>query len=1109
MSWRSLVPARPRLGIRATVILPLVCASLTIAVLGMRWIEEIERDQRRAHLRMQAWTIGRSLASVASDPDHRERLTRLLQSFTAEAGVERVIVARGAPPRVVFSNGLNQVGSLSKLSGADAEIAALVQQVLERGAAVFQPASATQEKVSLGVPVAVGRGEPPGVVYVRIDAGLLRAAQMLRTRQLCLGLLAAVVLLALGTYVILRQTVLKPIEAISRFADRVGQGDRTARVSVSRHDELGNLARQIDSLVHELTHREIRERNARAESQLAREQSEATLAELASLKYALDQHAIISVVDRNGVFTHANNKFCETSKFRREDLAGKSHRFLDAGKPADSPWDVIWKEVSSGKVWRGEVCCKAADDSIFWVDNTIVPFRNTEGEITQHVVMGTDITTRKRAEEEILNERSLLAAFVEHAPAAIAMFDAEMRYLAVSRRYLTDYNLDAAAVIGKSHDEVFPNAPARWKEDYERGLTGATVTVEEDIWRPAGWDHDQHLHREIRPWRNAAGEIGGLMLFTEDLTTIKLTEAELRERKEQFELAVQGSNDGIWDWNVMTGEVFYSKRFKHLLGYDDAQFPHVFESLQSHLHADDAQATMDALQEHLNSGAEFDVVTQMRTASDEYRWFRLRGQAVRQADGRARRMAGSMSDVTSLKQTEEKLIRSAKMDQLTGLPNRTLFLDRLQQQVLRGRRSGNHNYAVMFLDFDRFKIVNDSLGHDAGDELLMQIAGRLREHIRSADSVACTSTGHTTARLGGDEFVILLTDLRDADDARVVSERLLVKLAVPYQIGKHEVYSTASIGIVVGSPNYARAEELVRDADTAMYEAKRNGKSRYVLFDNSMHDRVRRRMKLESELHRAIAENQLFLAYQPIYDLQTGDLRSVEALVRWKHPEEGLIAPGEFVPIAEESSLILALGDWVMSEACRRFAEWSKMLGEHAPPMISINISRKQFSLVNLPQMIQTTLETYGIDPSRIELEVTEDFFASDVKSAVRSMKAIKALGVRLAIDDFGTGCSSFASLHQFPADVLKIDRSLIAEVPNSEDAIAMIQGLTTIAKNLEVKIVAEGVETQQQAQKLTELGCDFAQGFYFARPMTGDQLVTMRIRQANITIAEEPELIV
>ncbi len=612
---------------------------------------------------------------------------------------------------------------------------------------------------------------------------------------------------------------------------------------------------------------------------------------------------------------------------------------------------------------------------------------------------------------------------------------------------------------------------------------------DEDIWRPAGSEEDRYLRWEIRPWRMADGEIGGVLVFTEDITEMKKTEAALRESKEQFELAVRGSNDGIWDWNVQTGAVFYSHRYKELLGFKDDAFPDRIESFQTHLHPEDSSATLQALQDHLQTGVPFDVTFRLRTAAGQWRWFRSRGEAVRSADGRARRMAGSISDISSLKSVEEELIRAARLDKLTGLPNRGLFLDRLQQSIRRSRQAHDHTYAVMFLDFDRFKIINDSLGHEVGDALLIDIANQLRDTICNVDSVNANVPGHVSARLGGDEFVVLLDELTSGDDAIAVAQQLLQVFLRPRQIGKHEVYSTASIGIVVGDQSYTRAEDVVRDADTAMYEAKRRGKACYVVFDASMRESVQRRLKLEGDLRRAVGTSQLRLTYQPIVSLHNGVLYGVEALMRWDHPTEGMIDPAEFIPIAEESDLILSLGEWALAQSCRQMAQWRKTLGSQAPRKVCVNLSRKQFVLPDLAQRIHAVLTTSGVAPSQVQLEVTEDAFVSDIEAAVRTMQAIKRLGIELAIDEFGIGTSSFASLHQFPVDVLKIHRSMLTGIEDSKDVASMIHGLAVMVKNLGIDMVAEGVESPGQVIALQELGCEYAQGFLFAPPLSADEL--------------------
>ena len=455
----------------------------------------------------------------------------------------------------------------------------------------------------------------------------------------------------------------------------------------------------------------------------------------------------------------------------------------------------------------------------------------------------------------------------------------------------------------------------------------------------------------------------------------------------------------------------------------------------------------------------------------------------------------TIRDLTARKQAEEELARAAMYDKLTGLPNRTLLLDRVQQALVRARRNQSL-FAPMFLDFDRFKLINDGLGHDVGDALLCEIAKRLTSELRCGDGLSRPDSGTSAARMGGDEFVVMLEPIRHADDVLAVADRLLAALARPYRLGPHEVFSTASIGIVVACSDYERAEDLIRDADTAMYEAKRAGKARYAVFDEEMRKRVQRRHLLENELRRAIEGEQFTLAYQPIVSLETGRLKSVEALLRWGHPAQGFISPAEFIPIAEESELILHIGRWVLKEATRQMAEWVERLGPAAPPTISINLSRKQFAQSDLAEQVHAAAEDAGLPPSRIQLEITEDTFASDVPTAIATMNAIKGLGFLLAIDDFGTGCSSFASLHEFPADVLKIDRSLLIDIETSKQTAALVHALAILTNNLGLAIVAEGVERASEVIILRELGCHFGQGYYFARPLSPDAFSEFALRQ-------------
>lgn len=444
--------------------------------------------------------------------------------------------------------------------------------------------------------------------------------------------------------------------------------------------------------------------------------------------------------------------------------------------------------------------------------------------------------------------------------------------------------------------------------------------------------------------------------------------------------------------------------------------------------------------------------------------------------------------------TEEELRAAAWSDKLTGLSNRALLCDRIEQAIRRSKRLDDYHYGVLFLDIDRFKSINDSLGHGMGDLMLQEIARRVQSVLRTGDTVTAVDREHTAARLGGDEFVVLLDGIGDPDDTLRIAERLLHTLAVPYHLGNSEVFSTVSIGIFTSAMAAHTAEDVLRDADTAMYEAKLAGKGQCQVFDISMRQRVQDRLNMENDLRRALDGDQLFLAYQPIVSLSTGKLASYEALLRWDHPKRGLVSPVEFVPIAEEVGLIVPIGQWVLRQACSQFMQWQKEMGDAAPPRISVNLSRKQLLQPDLPQTIEQVLEETGMPPSCLHLEITESVVMEDAQSMTRMLHDIKALGVKLAMDDFGTGYSSLSCLHHFPIDVLKIDRSFIANLDRGREYITLVHAVTQLAQNLDITIVAEGIETVNQVLVLQSLDCAYGQGYLFSRPITADQVTEFQV---------------
>jgi|GEM_PF-787079 len=430
------------------------------------------------------------------------------------------------------------------------------------------------------------------------------------------------------------------------------------------------------------------------------------------------------------------------------------------------------------------------------------------------------------------------------------------------------------------------------------------------------------------------------------------------------------------------------------------------------------------------------------------------------------------------------LEREAMHDRLTGLPNRALIQGRIGDAVARCRADPSRHYAVLFLDFDRFKLLNDTLGHEAGDELLRQIAQRMRSVTRANDMVGALYAAPVTARLGGDEFVVLLEGIAQREDAVVVAQRLLTSLAEEFDIRGHRVVSTASIGIVMGDASYASATEVLRDADAAMYEAKAAGRARCVVFDAAIRARVEGRVQMERDLRSALDRDEFFLEYQPIVSLADGRLEGVEALLRWNHPQRGRIPPSQFVPLAEETGLINLIGEWSMRRACEEFAGMRAIMGERAPAAVSVNVSRYQLGTSDLPLRVQAVLESTGVEPAALHIEVTENGIMEDPEHAVRVLRALKELGVGIHVDDFGTGSSSLACLHQFPVDTLKIDRSFIMRSGSGNDIAALLLAVIQMAGTLGLRVVAEGIETTEQLRLLQSMSCPLGQGYLFGRPM-------------------------
>lgn len=680
----------------------------------------------------------------------------------------------------------------------------------------------------------------------------------------------------------------------------------------------------------------------------------------------------------------------------------------------------------------------------------------------------------------LATEQEHLESLVVNLPEGVVLLDDDHRLILANpsgQRFLSRLRTQTDPVL---HDlagyalERFVEPPPRGSFGHEIILESPQRTVFEVLMQPLSASDTTLTQNWV------------LMIW--DVTEYRRAEeiSRLRDR------ALTASSNGIVIVDATQTDlpiIYVNPAFERITGYLATEV--IGRNARFLQHGDRDQPALLELKTALQNGSPCSVILRNYRKDGSRFWNELNVSPIHSTDGTLTHFVGIQTDITERKQTEEQLLHNAFHDVLTNLPNRAFFMKRLEQTIGHCERHEHYVFAVLFIDLDRFKTINDSLGHLVGDQLLMSVAHRLEASLRIGDTVS---------RLGGDEFALLLEDIAGVQDAIQVANRIHQALSEPLNLNGHEVFTTASIGIALSSSRYRQPEDLLRDADIALYRAKASGKARYEIFDQEMHTRAIELLQLETDLRYAIERQQFLLHYQPIVSLTTGQVTGFEALVRWQHPDKGLVAPSDFILLAEETGWIGKIGGWVLQEACRQLRKWQEQLT--CPELsISVNLSGKQFSQPHLVEEIDAILRETGLSPNTLKLEITESAIVDNLESASVMLHQLKTLGIQLYMDDFGTGFSSLSYLHRFPIDVIKIDRSFIHHLANDEDSLEIVRTIIGLAHNLGMTTIAEGIETVEQLYQLQQLQCEAGQGYLFSKPVSAAVAETQLITKHQLAI--------
>ncbi|MGE5241817.1 MAG: EAL domain-containing protein [Bacteroidota bacterium] len=833
---------------------------------------------------------------------------------------------------------------------------------------------------------------------------------------------------------------------------------------------------------------------ARAAAELERQRASNALRESGRSFRAIMEVSPVGIfrTDARGDCLYVNERWCAVAGLTPEQAAGTGWSQALHPEDRESVFALWYKMTNEGLPFRAEYRFQRPDGSVAWLFGQALAERDVSGKIVGYVGSITDITERKKSEEALRASEERFRSLTELSSDWYWEQDSELRFTLVTRNDKTEDVFSVKETLGKTRWELpYLDVSPEFRKMHQALLKARQPFRDLVLKRQDTQGKIRYVSVSGVPIFDAHGDFRGYRGIGRDITERMQSLEALRKSEASLARAQRIARLGNWDWDIVSNELRWSDEIYRIFGLKPEEFAATYDAFLSSVHPDDRQFVVEAVNKALCEKRPYSIDHRIVLPDGTERIVREQAEVTYDENNKAVRMLGTVQDITEERHVQDRLNYLAHYDTLTGLPNRVLLQDRLSQAMVEADRR-DRLVALMFLDLDRFKIINDTLGHDVGDALLKSVAERLK---------SCVRAGDTISRLGGDEFTVVLANVAHVDDVAHVAQKTIESFVSPFHIDGRELFVSPSVGITLYPFDDNDIESLLRNADAAMYHAKELGRNTFQFYTAELNRRTAKRLQLETALRHALERNELLLHYQPQVCLKTGRIIGAEALLRWRHPEMGLISPLEFIPLAEETGLIIPIGEWVLRATCTQARTWYD--SGFGDLQIAVNLSGRQFQHQHLARLVKKVLKETGLNPRQLDLELTESLLMHNTDAILGAMEELHAHGVAFSMDDFGTGYSSLSYLKRFPIDTLKIDQSFVRDIPRDPDDAAIAQAIIAMAHNLDIRVIAEGVETAKQLAFLRSKRCDGMQGYYFSEPIPDEAMI--RLLQKNRRLKGTP----